>query len=94
MTLSTDIIPDFVPYGSSIVFEVSTKELRFTEIKTQSDWDDLYRKVYSAYEDSMVKDEQERERLGKILDSLIGYASKYVMAQIIPPIPEPDANKS
>ena len=42
----------------------------------------------------MVKDEQERERLGKILDSLIGYASKYVMAQIIPPIPEPDANKS
>jgi hypothetical protein len=73
-------IPNFVPYGRTIVFEVSTKELRFTQIETQSDWDDLYRKVYSAYEDSMVKDEQERERLGKILDSLIDYKSQYCMA--------------
>jgi hypothetical protein len=73
-------IPDFVPYGRTIVFEVSTKELRFTQIETQSEWDDLYRKVYSAYEDSMVKDEQERQRLGKILDSLIDYKSQYCMA--------------
>jgi len=76
----TDTIPNFVPYGSTIVFEVSTKELRFTQIETQSDWDDLYRKVYSAYEDSMLKDEQERQRLGILLDRLSGYKSKYAMA--------------
>jgi hypothetical protein len=76
----TETIPNFVPYGSTIVFEVSTKELRFTQIETQSDWDDLYRKVYSAYEDSMLKDEQERQRLGILLDRLISYKSKYAMA--------------
>jgi len=79
-TEMTETIPNFVPYGSTIVFEVSTKELRFTQIETQSDWDDLYRKVYSAYEDSMLKDEQECQRLGILLDRLISYKSKYAMA--------------
>ena len=38
---------------------------------TQEQFDNLYTKVYSAYEDSMLKDEYVRSTLGDALDHLI-----------------------
>lgn len=38
---------------------------------TQKQWNELYTKLYAAYEDSMLKDEYVRSSIGDALDHLI-----------------------
>ena len=44
---------------------------------TQTQWDDLYIKLYEAYEFVSLKDEQVRSTLGDALDRLIDINPRY-----------------
>ena len=50
--------------------------LTFLSDMTQSQFDELYIKLYDAYADSMLKDEYVRSTLGDALDHLIKIQSR------------------
>ena len=45
---------------------------------TKPECDELYRKVYDAYDYAALKDEHTRASLGDILDHLIVYSQRFV----------------
>jgi hypothetical protein len=51
---------------------------------TQTDWNELYRRTYDAYTCASFCNEQVRETLGTILDSLIDIKPKKQNDQAIP----------
>lgn len=45
---------------------------------TQTEWDEMYRKLYDAYEYSMVRNEQIRHDIGELLDYMMSINKRFV----------------
>jgi hypothetical protein len=44
---------------------------------TQTEWDEMYRKLYDAYEYSMVRNEQIRHDIGELLDYMMSINKRF-----------------
>ena len=44
---------------------------------TQTEWDEMYRKLYDAYDYAGLRNEYVRKNLGELLDYMIQYKERY-----------------
>ena len=55
------------------------KTLEFVEVlsMTQTEWDEMYRKLYDAYDYAGLRNEYVRKNLGELLDYMIQYKERF-----------------
>ena len=56
-----------------LLHTLSETNIMMNATMNQTEWDEMYRKLYDAYEYSMVRNEQIRHNIGELLDYMIQY---------------------
>ena len=54
-----------------LLHTLSETNIMMNATMNQTEWDEMYRKLYDAYEYSMVRNEQIRHDIGELLDYMI-----------------------
>lgn len=73
---------DIIEYLADMISDETgwcIKTLEFVEVLSmnQAEWDEMYRKLYDAYDYAGLRNEYVRKNLGELLDYMIQYKERY-----------------